>query len=258
MWQTSTVIQPLDSNANARAKTLADRLGLPLINSNNKPANTSLRLLVSTNNLQLQLHDMQPLSADFTDKKLRHRLLTTTRKQEPLARALQLKTDQSILDATAGLGRDGILLAAMGANVTLCERHPLLYCLLEDALQNMARDPALEAIAARCQLIHQDSSDSNWLHKTLTSMDAIYCDPMFPERQSSAKVKKLAQILHQLAGDDQDQSHQAEQLLAAAQQHACRRLVIKRPRIANRLTIAEPEHQIVGRSTRFDIYYPSK
>ena len=44
----------------------------------------------------------------------------------------------SIIDATAGLGRDAFLLAALGSKVTLIERSNIMHALLADGM-NAAR-----------------------------------------------------------------------------------------------------------------------
>lgn len=275
MWQNTTAVQAniqanlaistSDSTAQSvsdaaieRAERVAANLQLPLFSHDNAKDQPALKLLVSEDRLSVQLRDMQPFALDFSEKSQRHRLFNTTRKQEPLAKALQLRNGMLVLDATAGTGRDGVLLAALGAKVTMAERQPVLHALLADALERMTADTKLQSIVARCSLVNTDSADMHWLHSTLPTIDAIYCDPMFPERTNSAKVKKLAQVLHHLAGDDIDQHDQAETLLRAAQSHRCERLVIKRPRTADYLTSIKPDHQIVGRSTRFDVYYTRK
>ena len=40
----------------------------------------------------------------------------------------------TLLDATAGLGRDAFVLAELGCTLTLIERQPLIAALLEDGL----------------------------------------------------------------------------------------------------------------------------
>ena len=54
-----------------------------------------------------------------------------------LARACAAGPGVSVLDATAGFGLDGLTLSALGCSVTLCERHPMVYELLEDAAHRL-------------------------------------------------------------------------------------------------------------------------
>lgn len=261
-WQQHCGIQVAanaSATSRARATALAEEFGLPIHTLDTGMAAPRLLLVINNNGeLGIQLDQMQPLSLQVTTPAERARLLKASGKQEALAKALSLKPGMRILDATAGTGRDSLLLAAIGAQVTLCERHPILQALLADALTALQHDPQLAPIARRCKLYPGSSTDKAWLHQTLPEIDAIYIDPMFPAKQNKAQVKKLAQVLRALASDDTDQASQAETLLAAAQQHRCQRVVIKRPRISDSLTISAPDQQLTGRSTRFDIYYTRK
>ena len=59
------------------------------------------------------------------------RLKRASLKSEMIARACQLGEKPSLIDATAGLGHDSLLMAYLGADVRLIERHPILFVLLE-------------------------------------------------------------------------------------------------------------------------------
>ena len=52
------------------------------------------------------------------------RLKRASLKSEMIARACQVGENPSLIDATAGLGHDSLLMAHLGANVQLIERHP--------------------------------------------------------------------------------------------------------------------------------------
>src|SRR3546814_16634626 len=67
----------------------------------------------------------KPIRCDWTDAEMSRRVAAG--KQQLLARAIGLHKykDLSVLDATAGLGRDGFVLAALGAQVTMVERPEL-------------------------------------------------------------------------------------------------------------------------------------
>ena len=54
-----------------------------------------------------------------------------------------------MLDATAGLGRDAFVLATLGCEVVLCEREPVLACLLRTGMAAAAEVPDLSATLAR-------------------------------------------------------------------------------------------------------------
>lgn len=46
----------------------------------------------------------------------------------------------NVIDATAGLGRDAFVLAAIGCQIKLVERHPVVRLLLQDGLQRAYAD----------------------------------------------------------------------------------------------------------------------
>lgn len=51
------------------------------------------------------------------------RLKRATLKSEMIARACNISEKPNLIDATAGLGHDALLMAHLGAKVTLIERH---------------------------------------------------------------------------------------------------------------------------------------
>ena len=168
-------------------------------------------------------------------------------RKQLLARAVGLHKDPAlrVLDATAGLGRDGFTLAALGARVTLAERHPTVVALLEDARARALADPAAAEAAGRIEIVH---ADGRKLMGPPASFDVVYLDPMYPERGKAALAKKELQLLRELTGGDAD----ADALLEAA--NARRRVVVKRPLSAPPLAGRKPSLALTGTQARFDIY----
>lgn len=170
----------------------------------------------------------------------------------------------SIVDATAGLGSDAFVFASLGSSVTCIERSPILYAMLEDALtrasQSCAVDDDLHTILNRLTL--HNANACCWLAEyTGNPSEVIYLDPMFPDRKKRAAVKKDMRILQmlldevpELGNESESQSEQEGQLLAIALQKASHRVVVKRPKIAPPLPGVSPGYQLVGKTTRFDIY----
>lgn len=153
----------------------------------------------------------------------------------------------SVLDATAGLGRDSLLMASYGAEVTLCERHPIVAALLKDGLARAQDDSEVGEMASRMRLL-----EGAWPSVTSEgkTFDLIYLDPMFPESKKSAQVKKAMQIFHDLVGADDD----SDGLLAAALDQARHRVVVKRPAKAPWLAETPPQFAVTGKALRFDVY----
>lgn len=189
------------------------------------------------------------------------RLKRASIKSEMIARACQLSEQPSLIDATAGLGHDSLLMARLGAQVTLVERHPILFTLLEEAKKKAESDPFLQAVVARIDLVFADSADYlTQLAAQGQQVDVIYLDPMFPQRDQNqqavkkqAQVKKQMQLLHLLLPEDGEMDL-GDHLLALARPIA-KRVVVKRPRLAVFLANATPDHQWQGDACRFDAYF---
>jgi 16S rRNA (guanine1516-N2)-methyltransferase len=197
----------------------------------------------------------QPLSLhlDFVRGPQGYRLAHAGQAREDLIRALgRLPRSSTVIDASTGLGRDALVLAARGYRVIALERHPILAALLSDALQRAAEHPALEPVLARLHFRQADASE--WLAENDMLFDAAVFDPMFPPRRKDAAVKKEMQVLHRLLGANPDPD--APATLAALRRHVRRRVVVKRPLHAPHLGDQTPAHELRGRSTRFDIYLP--
>lgn len=197
----------------------------------------------------LEQPKMLPLRIDFCSGKSAYRAAQATRKDEAIARACGLGkiAHVHILDGTAGLGRDALVLAQLGAKVGLNERHPMVVALLQDALVRLQQtDPKL---AERLYFAGTDCFNRSDL---AGSYDVVYLDPMYPkgDRKAKAAVKKDMQMFQQLIGSDID----ADDLLTPALAIARRRVVVKRPQHADFLNQRKPDLQVVGSKHRFDIY----
>jgi len=193
-----------------------------------------------------------PVYVDFVTGALGFRARSGSRSKEPLARAVVPKgaARPSVLDATAGLGRDAFILATLGCRVSLVERSPIVAALLRDGLSRALADDATRAIAERMELHVGDAVAVISRLGELERPDVVYLDPMYPQRNKSALVKKEMRILRTLVGEDMD----APQILTAALGTARKRVVVKRPRLADALPGIAPSHSLVGSTTRFDVY----
>lgn len=198
-----------------------------------------------------------PVSAEFGSAAMRHRRRSGS--NELLGRAVGVgkKSPLRVLDATAGLGRDGFVLADLGCDVTLCEREPIIHELLRAGLECAAAeaDPWLADVMQRMRLCAGDTRGKN--PEELAATDVIYLDPMFPQRGKSAAVKKdMALLQLVLAGTTEGQD--ADDLLLWAMQQDVARVVVKRPARAQNLGLREPSHCISGKAVRYDVYVRHK
>lgn len=199
-----------------------------------------------------------PIFVEFTEGSVDHRRKFGGGKGQMIAKAVGIKVGvyPRILDATAGLGKDSFVLASLGTKVTMLERSPLVFCLLQNGLERaryFAQDNNDTELATILQRMNLRKESSHEFLQSLTAEnfpDVIYLDPMFPEREKSAEVKKEMLAFHSLVGKDED----ADQLLPLALSKVNYRVVVKRPRKAPFLNNQTPSFQLEGKSSRFDIY----
>lgn len=195
-----------------------------------------------------------PLWVDFVAGRSAHRRRFGGGRGQLVARACGLGKGAipSVVDATAGLGRDAFVLATLGAEVLMIERVAAIAALLEDGLIRAAADPEVAEIVARMQLRHGDSTQhlSALVEASGFAPQVIHLDPMFPHRDKSALVKKEMRLFRELAGADDD----APRLLEAALDVATHRVVVKRPRKAPPIDGPKPRHQLEEKTSRYDIY----
>ena len=235
-------VEALTPEFSARAAELAARLGLPQGNE----AEFSLQLGPQG----LQLLDLTPgapgaVRADFLEGASAHRRLFGGGSGQMIAKAVGIGPGirPYVLDATAGLGRDAFVLAQLGCTVSLLERQPIVAALLA------RQHPEVGAIVARMPFAAGDAITvmRHWVGDV---PEVIYLDPMFPDREKSALVKKEMRLFKLLVGGDDD----APQLRAAALDLASHRVVVKRPRKAPPIVGAKVSHVLEGKSSRYDIY----
>lgn len=237
-----------DAELKAHADRLAEQLELPI-----QAASAGLQLLYSNNTLALVDHRPKAAGAvyvDFVGGKAAHRRQHGGGRGQTIAKAIGLKSgiNPSVLDCTAGMGRDAFVLASLGCAITMLERAPITHALLADALRRAELDEETYAITRNMQLSGLSALD--YLQQGKNDSDVIYMDPMYPHREKSALVKKEMRIFRELVGDDLD----ADRLLEAALDAKPARVVVKRPKGAPHLNNQKPSATVESKNTRYDIY----
>ena len=224
----------------------------------------------------------QAMRGDFT--KLQKRLQYHNLTHELLVKATKVKGRENlrVIDATAGMGEDSLLLAAAGCEVTLFEQDPVIAALLQDTMRRALEEAALHEIVMRMQLVEGDSighlrrlgeaatgsdvqvGDVGHDCPTLTASaatktgsdealkrpDVIYLDPMFPERQKSGLVKKKFQLIHYLEAPAENE----EALMQAALAARPFKIIVKRPAKGPYLAGLKPSYSLDGKAIRYDCY----
>ena len=238
----TAVVAALADDAAARA--VAERLGLPIVTS---PAFASMLLRSTPSGLGLRETAPGapgPVVIDLVKGRVGWRKEHGSSARDPLCRALGLgRGPTTVVDATAGLLVDSMALVNAGLEVTAIERSPIVAALQRDAVLRAGGVPGLT-------LVHGDAIAllSEWAG-TARAPDAILVDPMYDDQTRKSIAPKEMRALRLAVGPDAD----AGALVAAALSCAQRRVVVKRARHAPVLH-PSPSFELVGRSTRFDVY----
>lgn len=164
-------------------------------------------------------------------------------RRDPLGRAVG-RGNTRVLDATAGLGNDMLLMLLMGFHVTGIEQSPLLYVMLKDRLDQTLDD----AQKARMRLYCGDSNTK--ISTIVPTPEVIYLDPMFPpRRKTSALPKKELMELRLLAARPET----GASLLHSARRIASNRVIVKRLPESEPIS-NEPDWSLEGKTVRYDVY----
>ncbi|SKA49415.1 class I SAM-dependent methyltransferase [Enterovibrio nigricans] len=246
----------LTCEAPSRADTLTDiaaRWGIT------HDDNANFALVLTDTRLELRKRDEPKLGAVYVDLvggTVGHRRKFGGGKGQSIAKAVGLNkgATPTVLDATAGLGRDAFVLASLGCYVQMVERNPVVAALLDDGLERAKADPEIgHWVSERMSMVHASSHDA--LAKLVedgevTRPDVVYLDPMYPHKKKSALVKKEMRVFQSLVGAD----HDADGLFEPAYALASKRVVVKRPDYAEFLANKTPSTQIETKKNRFDVY----
>jgi len=149
----------------------------------------------------------------------------------------------TLIDATAGFGRDTFHFIHLGKKVIAIERSPVIGIMLRDTISRLLSPTMQQSV----EVIFSDARQ--WL-LDCDPPDVVYLDPMFPDPKTrSALPGKELRLLRSLAGNDAD----APQLLPIARSIALQRVVVKRPIWAKPLQEV-PDIKFKGQTTRYDVY----
>jgi len=245
------------------SKPLSQKLEIPFVASLDSLTETNA--IFSHSNIndvldtqQLVLHlllDGKPdiLKFDLAQGEVALRASKVSKSNEVIAKAIGCKSyyRPKVLDATAGMGRDSLMMAMLGCHVIMQERNFAIYHLLNNALARLKTSSDFKTeVIDRISLLQKNSIDEL---ETLNDIDVIYLDPMFPSRKKSALVKKEMRLFKLIAGEDED----ADQLLLNSLSSNVKRVVVKRPKgapILAEFSNNKPSHEITAKKFRYDVY----
>lgn len=188
----------------------------------------------------LHIQDKHHVYVDFDSKQLKFRSQAHLN-AELIIKAILGKKKQAttIMDCTAGFGKDSYLMSLTGSEIIAYESNPVMNALLNDGLNRFN----IDNISLRNQnALNQIKS---------THCEVIYIDPMYPSTKKSAKNNKHMMFLQAFVGHQADM---AEDLFEQALLSQCKKIVIKRPVKATYVLNKKPTFQIIGKAARFDVY----
>ena len=237
-----------------QAKDFCDANDLPLLK--NKSDSYDLQLIFHDD--LVELYDRQlntSISIDFLKGTLAHRQQFGGGRGQAIAKAIGMRSGvtPSVLDTTAGMAGDAFILATLGCSITLLERSPIIFALIEDAVQRASLSESFaEVLEQGFTIANREANEyiREQVEAGISPPDVIYIDPMYPHKKKSALVKKDMQILQRLHGTDDN----AGELLDSALAYARKRVVVKRPIQAETISEKKPNTCIKSKKTRYDIY----
>jgi len=191
----------------------------------------------------------KPYYVDFFNSKILTQLKTTG-KNSLLAKACGItKGLRTVVDTTAGLGIDSIMLAKLGFDVVCLERNEMIFKLLADGLARAQMDDRfLKFISGKIQALNMDAI--NYLKSLDENFrpEVIYLDPMFPDKKSLSK--KEMRWLKEIVGEDPD----SVELFEVALKVVRNRVVVKRSQQNEKINSLKPAIVFEGNSIRYDVY----
>lgn len=212
----------------------------------------------------LEDKNLDRIKVDFSSGAMSYRQRHGQGRGELLAKAIGVKkhNTHSVLDVSAGLGKDSFILASLGCELTMLERSPIVAALLQNGLARAGNDANLLPIVERMHFLKTDAIEFLKTIKTknndnnatdgasIPGFDCIYLDPMFPENKKSRLVKKDMRAFRLLVGEDFDGPDLFEIAIASG----IHRVVVKRHRHDPPLGTIKPEICFTGKTSRFDVY----
>ena len=188
----------------------------------------------------------KPLTIEFS--RLERRLRQAGRRSELLVQAVKPRQGLKVMDCTAGLGTDALILAYLGCEVVLVERSRVIASLLDDAIARARNYPSLTSAAGRMRLICTEAAS---MIENNPLPDLIYLDPMFPVKNGTALVKGGMQLLQKFLGPDRD----CLELLESVLESGVSKTVLKRPpRDSEWSPPRRPDQVLESRNAKFEVY----
>ena len=184
---------------------------------------------------KLLLHHPSTGRVQLTNADLNRRVALG--RQLPLARACGVRNGLRVLDAFAGWGSDGLVLARLGAVVSMTELSGIVHAMLLERCLRLGTDVVPLRLSA-----------ADWLRDHGDEIDVVYLDPLFPKRRKTAKPALRMQALAAVGV-----VCNPLETFFLARGRVAERVVVKRRQHDPEL-VPNPDWKVSGRTVRFDVY----
>ena len=174
-------------------------------------------------------------------------------KQELLLQTINLKIDDviKVLDLTAGLGRDSLIMALYGYQVTMLENNPYLALILAYLCNEYQAYFNLNL-----KVIYTDNQE--FLKNSQQKYDVIYCDPMFQDGKQALAKKNMQLIdifLGLTANIQQNEEVNSANWFQLCKINCSKKIIVKRDnKQAFLFANLKPTYSKTGKTIRFDVY----
>ena len=223
-------------------KELSDFLDKVLNNYYDKVITKNLSINFNKDGIELinaNYKEAVSISVDFLDQAINDKIkLRFSGKKDIFHKLFPIK-NSTLLDCTAGYGRDSYILRSMGFNVTMIENSPVMSLLLNNALKKLK--------LSNFTMYHGNSYD--YLSHSKKYYDYIYIDFMFDKLKKNSLSSKNDETLKLISFQENNKNN----LITLAIKKSNSRVVVKEPKhsLSN---ILKPEYTIKTKLLNFNIY----
>ena len=228
--------------SNLNNKELSDFLGKTLNNYYDKSVVKNLSIKLNSDGIELinaNYKEAVSISVNFLNEAINNKIkLRISGKKDVFSKLFPIK-NSTLLDCTAGYGRDSYILRLMGFNVTMIENSPVMSLLLNDALKKLK--------LLNFKMYHGNSYD--YLNHSEKNYDYIYIDFMFDKLKKNSLSSKNDETLKLVSFQENNKNN----LIRLAIKKSNSRVVVKEPK-HSLSDILKPEYTIKTKLLNFNIY----
>jgi len=228
--------------SNLHNKELSDFLHKTLNNYYDQVITKNLSINFNKDGIELinaSYKEAVSISIDFLDEAINNKIKSRLSGKKDIFSKLFPIKNSTLLDCTAGYGRDSYVLRSMGFNITMIENSPIMSLLLNDALKKLK--------LSNFKMYHGNSYD--YLNHSEKYYDYIYIDFMFDKLKKNSLSSKNDETLKLISFQENNKNN----LIRLAIKKANSRVVVKEPKYSLS-NILKPEYTIKTKLLNFNIY----